>query len=140
MDPGRLVVAMTVVPVKGPGDSDGARAAAGPGAITPVPSAGVTGPKPPRKTVTTEPAIAGLEQSFTVPSAFSANAAWPSAVVSTVAPPHADQPGNGLATASGERKIAGCRSTTPRVRVSDTGFAIWLLNTCICTVLAPAIS
>src|ERR1039458_4737777 len=86
MEPGRLFVAMTVVPVKGPGASDGARATAGPCAITPVPSAGVAGPKPLRKTVTTEPALAGLAQSFTVPSAFRANAACPKACVV----PHVD--------------------------------------------------
>src|ERR1017187_4816692 len=118
MAPGTLVVAMTVVPVKGPGVRDGGRATAGLGAITPVPSAGVTAPKPLRKTVTFEPAIAGLAQSFTVPSSFRAKAAWPN----PVAPPHTDQPGYGLVNAACERKIAGCRSTTPSVRVSDTGF------------------
>src|ERR1022692_4578396 len=120
MAPGTLVVAMTVVPVKGPGVRDGVRATAGLGAITPVPSAGVTAPEPLRKTVTFEPAIAGLAQSLTVPSSFRANAAWPSAV----APPHTDIPGYGLANAACDRNIAGSRSTTPSVSVSDIGFGI----------------
>src|SRR5712672_918579 len=103
MEPGRLFVAITVVPVKGPGSIDGARATAGPCAITPVANAGVTAPKPLRNRVTIEPAIAGLVQSLTVPSEFSANAAWPKAT----AAPHVDKLGNGLAKAAGARKMDG---------------------------------
>src|SRR5579863_2708249 len=99
MEPGTLVVAMTAVPVKGPGARDGARSTAGLFAIAPVLRAGVTGPVPLRKIVTVEPTVAGLVQSFTVPSAFSANAACPSACVS----PHVDKPGRELAEAAAER-------------------------------------
>src|SRR5580704_12111091 len=98
--PGRLKVLV------GTGESSALKAASpgvsgigGAVAISPVARAGVTGPKPLTKTVTTEPAIAGLAQSFKEPSAFIASAATPN--VNT--PPHKVDSGNTLPTAAGVR-------------------------------------
>src|SRR5450432_580611 len=137
IDPGRLlVVEITGARFPSKTSTPGVSVTGGAGAIAPVAGAGVTSPKPLRKTAAAEPAIAGLVQSFNVPSALRATAASPIATM----PPHTVYPGNGLAAAADERKTAGCRSTTPSVRVSDKGSGVCLSANCIWTVVWPAIS
>jgi hypothetical protein len=136
--PGELKVVEVVGPKVLPSRAvtPGVRTTAGAEAIAPVARAGVTGPNPSTKTVITEPAIAGLVQSFNVPSALRATAAAPKAIT----PPHTVYPGYRLPDAAGVRKTLGCRSTTPSVKVSDSGSGVRWSITCICTVDWPSIS